>query len=181
MSTEPLWLRHNAISDSLLRHQEDIKMSQTWTTVSGVIVRGHQVASQASKDYPRGTIEMQLPFFKSLGLDLGGCYPGTLNVSISPMVFAMTHPEHTFRDVEWTSLHPPEHFSFSRCRIIFLGNRYDGWVYYPHPETKKRHFQNPSLVEILAPAIPGIGYGSLVDIQLNGAEISVSDGHQPSG
>lgn len=37
-----------------------------WKIVEGVVKEGHQVASGMAKDspYPRGTIEMQLPFLK---------------------------------------------------------------------------------------------------------------------
>ena len=85
----------------------------------------------------------------------------------------MIKPEFTFHYVEWTDLHPPEHFSFSRCKVIFKGVEYDGWVYYPHPETKLRHFQNPSLLEVIAMPIPGIQYGDEVDVLVNDQEISI--------
>jgi len=83
-------------------------------------------------------------------------------------------PEYTFRNVEWTNKHPPEDFSFSRCQIIFEGTHYDGWVYYPHPETKKRNFQSPSIIEVIAPYIPELRYGDSVEIMLNTEEISVN-------
>ena len=41
---------------------------------------------------------------------------------------------------------------------------YEGWVYYPHLETKLRNFQNPSLLEVIAYPIPGILYGDKVDV-----------------
>jgi hypothetical protein len=47
-------------------------------------------------------------------------------------------------------------------------------VYYPHPETKLRNFQNPSLLEVIAPDIPGIQYGDRVDVLVNPAEIDVN-------
>jgi phage pi2 protein 07 len=53
---------------------------------------------------------------------------------------------------------------------------YDGWVYYPHPETKKTHFQNPSLVEVITHLIPEIQYGDAVEVELNTDEITVRDG-----
>jgi hypothetical protein len=46
-------------------------------------------------------------------------------------------------------------------------------VYYPHPETKKTHFQNPSLVEVITYEIPGICYGDALEVELNPAEITV--------
>lgn len=154
-------------------------MSTEWLTARGIVVRGHRVASQKSRHYPRGTIEIQVPFFKELGLDLTPFYWATLNISISPSVFSMTAPQYTFRSVNWTSKHPPEDFSFSRCRVLFDGARYEGWVYYPHPETKKRHFQDPSIIEIIAPRIPDIQYGDTVDIELSAVEVSVTGRDQP--
>jgi len=140
-------------------------------TVSGIVVRGHRVASGPSKDYPYGTLEKQKPVFKELGLDLDRFYSGTLNVSIAPHTFEMVQPEYTFRGVAWTDLHPPEDFSFSGCRVRFAGGEYEGYVYFPHPETKKRHFQNASLVEIITVHIPGLNYGDRVEVELIAGEI----------
>lgn len=147
-------------------------MEENWISVRGRIVRGHQVASKPSEHYPRGTIEMQLPFFRSLGLDLGAFHPATLNVSIAPYRYGARAPEHTFRGVRWTSEHPPEDFSFSACRIEHKGVERGGWIYYPHPETKERHFQNPSIIEIIAPHIPGVEYGDEVAVKIKTAEIT---------
>jgi CTP-dependent riboflavin kinase len=141
--------------------------------LKGILVKGYQVASRPSKEYPYSTLEKQKPFFKDLGLDLYEYYNGTLNISIAPVVFEMSAPEFTFEFVEWTDLHPPETFSFSRCKVRFEGNEYDGWVYYPHPETKKTHFQNPSLIEIISYEIPNIKYGDSVEIELNSDEITI--------
>ena len=144
-----------------------------WISVHGVIVQGYRVASGPSKDYPYGALDKQRPFFKEGGLDLGDYFNGSLNIDVHPLEFAMENPEFTFHNVEWTDLHPPEHFSFSRCKVIFKDVEYAGWVYYPHPETKLRHFQNPSLLEVIAMPIPEIRYGDEVDVLVNGEEISV--------
>lgn len=149
-------------------------MMNQWTSIHGVIVQGYRVASGPSKDYPYGALDRQRPFFRSGGLDLDAYFNGTLNIDIRPFEFTMEKPEFTFQHVEWTDLHPPEHFSFSRCQVIYKGVEYDGWVYYPHPETKLRHFQNPSLLEVIAMQIPGIHYGDEVDVLLNPEEISVN-------
>ncbi len=148
-----------------------------WQRVKGTVERGHKVASGAAVDgpYPRGTIEMQTPVFQALGLDLAGYFQGTLNISIRPSTFQLIDPEFTFRRVEWTDRHPPEDFSFSRCRVLFHHSTYDGWIYYPHPETKKRNFQPPSTLEIIAPPIPGISYGDGVEVEFNALEITVND------
>ncbi|HEX8992067.1 MAG TPA: hypothetical protein VF784_10355 [Anaerolineales bacterium] len=151
-----------------------IEMAIPWRTIRGVLVEGYRVASGPSKDYPYGALDRQRPIFKDRGLDLSGYFNGTLNIDIRPYEFKMQNPEFTFRNVEWTDLHPPEHFSFSHCRVSFGGAEYDGWVYYPHPETKKRNFQNSSLLEVIAYPIRDIRYGHELEVQVNPERIEVS-------
>ena len=145
-----------------------------WTLVHGVLVQGYRVASGPSKDYPYGALDRQRPLFKARGLDLGSYFNGTLNIDIRPHTFKLIKPEYTFHHVEWTDLHPPEHFSFSPCKVIYKNIEYEGWVYYPHPETKLRHFQNPSLLEVVAQPIANIKYSDEVDVLVNPEEILVS-------
>lgn len=137
-------------------------------------MRGHQVASRPSKDYPYSSLKKQKPYFKALGLDLYEYFNGTLNISIVPLRFDMIRPEFTFELVEWTDLHPPETFSFSRCKVYFKNREYIGWVYYPHPETKKTHFQNSSLIEVITYEIPEIQYGDKLEIDVDTDEILVT-------
>lgn len=143
--------------------------------LKGILTRGYQVASRPSQDYPYSTLEKQKPYFKELGLDLHPYFNGTLNISIAPLTFKMVKPDFTFEKVEWTDLHPPETFSFSRCNVIFKNKKYTGWVYYPHPETKKNHFQNPSLIEVITIKIPNIQYGDKIELEINEDEIKVKD------
>ena len=151
------------------------------TTVNGVIVEGYRVASGPSKDYPYGTLEKQIPLFKQRGLNLEYFYPGTLNVSIAPLTFEMIAPELTFQQVEWTDLHPPEDFSFSSCTVRYKGGEYEGYVYYPHPETKKRHFENSSILEIICMYIQGIKYGDWVELELEGEKVRIQPGAGEAG
>ncbi|MCB0103212.1 MAG: hypothetical protein H6635_07395 [Anaerolineales bacterium] len=146
----------------------------------GILVQGYQVASRPSKDYPYSALEKQKPYFKALGLDLYGFFTGTLNISIAPLSFEMTAPEFTFPLVEWTDLHPPETFSFSRCNVIFKNKKYPGWVYYPHPETKKNHFQDRSLLEVIAHKVTGIQYGDTLEVELNLQEVEIQADTSPS-
>jgi hypothetical protein len=146
-----------------------------WTLIHGIILQGYRVASGPSADYPYGALDRQRPIFASRGLDLSNYFNGTLNIDIRPHTFKMVEPEFTFLNVEWTDMHPPEHFSFSRCRVLFGDVEYDGWVYYPHPETKIRNFQNPSLLEVIAMPIPGLQYGDEVDVFVNSTEISIEN------
>jgi len=150
-------------------------MEVKWVNVNGIVEQGHQVASGRSphSPYPAGSIELQKPFFRELGLDLGGFFDGTLNVSIRPHTFTLIHPQFTFRQVNWIPRFPPEDFSFSRCRLLFNGRSYDCWLYYPHPETKTKHFQDPAIIEIIAPYIPDITYGDKVEAMLNKEELTL--------
>lgn len=148
-------------------------MNGSWLTIPGIVIPGHQVASKKSEHYPRGTIQMQIPYFKARGLDLTSFRAATLNVSVAPYVLSMKSPAYTFRGVTWTSRHPPEDFSFSLCHVVYEGVKYVSWIYYPHPETKERHWQDPSTVEIIAPFIPGIQYGDRLEVELNLTEVSV--------
>jgi hypothetical protein len=142
--------------------------------ISGVLLQGYRVASSPSRDYPYGTLEKQRPFFAAQGLDLSPYFNGTLNIDIRPFEYKLRRPQFTFQHVAWTDLHPPEHFSFSRCTVVFREVEYDGWVYYPDPETKLRHFQNPSLLEVIALPIADIQYGDPVDVHVNEEELEIS-------
>jgi hypothetical protein len=148
-------------------------MTTPWIQCTGSLMRGHQVASRPSAAYPYSSLEKQKPYFKDRGLDLSPYFNGTLNISIAPLEFEMTKPELTFPLVEWTDLHPPETFSFSRCKVKFEGKEYAGWVYYPHPETKKTHFQNPSLIEVITYEVANIKYGDVIEVEVNPLEITI--------
>ncbi len=149
-------------------------MTTNWILLPGTLARGYRVASGPSQDYPYGALDRQRPLFKARGLDLAEYYNGTLNIDIRPATFSLLKPEYTFPLVEWTDLHPPETFSFSRCRVVYRTAEYAGWVYYPHPETKLRNFQNPSLLEVIARPIPGLQYGEALSVWVNADEIKVT-------
>ena len=136
---------------------------KTW--LSTRLVGGHGVASGRSPDtpYPAGTIAMQRPVFKQLGLDLSVCWPGTLNLSVAPLELRLHNPDHCFPLVEWTDRHPPETFSFWTVQIETPWNGVvQGWIYQPHPETKAQHHQPASMVEVLAPHLDGLETGSVL-------------------
>lgn len=148
-------------------------MGKHWIKIQGVVEQGHQVASGRSPDtpYPAGSIELQKPFFRELGLDLTAFFDGTLNVSIRPYTFILNRPQYTFRSVHWITGFPPEDFFFSQCKLTFESKTHDCWVYYPHPETKTKHFQDPAIIEIIAPYIPNITYGDKIEVMLNEEEL----------
>lgn len=151
-------------------------MVQTdWPTISGMIIAGHGVASGIATDspYPKSTIELQTPFFQARGLDLRPYFPGTLNVSIAPHQFEIKCPLYTFAAVNWTPAHPPETFSFCQCWLQFQGDRFQGLIYYPHPETKRIHFQAASVLEVLMPKIGNIHYGDSVLLAMPSEQIGI--------
>jgi hypothetical protein len=148
-------------------------MTGEWASARGILKRGYGVAGGPSADYPYGALDRQIPIFKTGGLDLTPFFRGTLNIDIRPLMFHMIKPEFTFRDVDWTDLHPPENFSFSQCRVSFRGATYAGWVYYPHPETKRRNFQEPSLLEIITVRVPDIKPGDEIQVMVNPDRITL--------
>jgi hypothetical protein len=145
----------------------------------GTIAQGHGVASGSSttSPYPVGSIKMQAPFFKALGLDLSGCYFGTLNVSIAPARWKIVQPAFLFENVTWTDLHPPETFSFIPCEITYRAATVQGWLYFPHPETKAAHWQDASVMEIIAPRLDGLGYGGQIDLSFPDGSLRINSGN----
>ena len=81
----------------------------------GTVNKGHGVASgvSAASPYPQGSISMQAPFFKALGLDLSSCYFGTLNVSLAPARWKIVRPAFLFEKVQWTGPAPARNVFFS--------------------------------------------------------------------
>lgn len=147
-----------------------------WISAKGTVVAGHRLASGLAVDNPFGgsTIGMQMPLFARHGLDLSHCFPGTLNVSIAPMIWNMLLADPQFRDLKWHADFPAEDFFISPCRVLFGGVSYESFVYYPDPRKKIAHQKSPSLFEILAPRIPGISYGDSVTLFLDPSAVRIS-------
>ncbi len=156
------------------RSKDNPKDALQTVSVLGTVISGHRVASgQTSKSpYPAGTIEMQTPYFAALGVDLTPFYPGTLNVSIAPHRFDL-RPQITLHQVKWSPDHAAESFSFIPIHLIWQQRTFSGLVYYPRPETKINHFQDPSVLELLLPLIPGIGYGDRVSLTAAASDLII--------
>ncbi|MEB3234007.1 MAG: hypothetical protein VKM98_01140 [Cyanobacteriota bacterium] len=124
------------------------------------LVSGHGVASGRAPDspYPAGTISLQTPLFAAHGVDLGGYYPGTLNLAFDDTRWRLRDPDARLEQLRWTELHPPETFSFWRVALRWqdLQRPVAGLLYWPHPETKQRHHQPCDRLELLAPWLDGI-------------------------
>lgn len=145
------------------------------------LTKGHQVASGQANDsrFLKGTIFIQSPYFKELGLDISMYYPATLNLDLSPKSLNISHPKLTFENVNWHPQVPSETFSFTPCVLQIMADKnrhinqstnlnnktsvsksYRALIYYPHQETKFEHHQAPNVIEVLAPFIENIKYGS---------------------
>ncbi len=143
------------------------------------MVPGHQVASGRGGDprFPGGTVKMQAPFFRALGLDLSTFYYGTVNVSIAPWRYQVVQPRWTFRAVKWHPTAPAEDFSFFDLEVLRGGDpAIKGLVYYPHPETKPEHFQRADVLELLLPFVPGLAYGDRWEIAVPAEQMRFLNG-----
>ena len=138
--------------------------------VTGFVQKGHGIASgnNHASPYPSGSIEMQSPYFLDLGLDLNRYYKATINISLNSN-FLPINPDIEFLNVYWTSLHPSEDFSFWRIRLYFHKLDIfcdDAIIYYPSPKTKKLHFQNDNIIEVITKKVEGLSYGQSVNVFL---------------
>ena len=153
--------------------------------IRGALIRGHGVASgrNPSSPYPAGTISLQRPLFAQLGLDLSGCFAGTLNLSLAPLELRTERPDHCFEHLHWSDLHPPETFRFWQVQVRLAAISTTkatppvaGWIYQPDPATKVRHEQPATVVEVLAPPLGALPLGTLVELGVDPARVSAIDG-----
>ncbi|MGB9153249.1 MAG: hypothetical protein WCD70_09220 [Alphaproteobacteria bacterium] len=174
-----------------------------WEQIEAKVVEGQRLASGTSQRDPsfneeivkdgvkgKGTLFLQAGEFKKHGLDLdayfgeAGYVNGTLNLLIEPQTWTLGKRddfEYFLSGVHWTDkLDKPgeqpfvENFFLSPCQIIFGGNKYKAMIYIPDPATKpKHHAPLAPYIDVIAPRIPGIGYGSLVTLFYNSKAIHV--------
>ncbi|MEB3354036.1 MAG: hypothetical protein VKM34_07350 [Cyanobacteriota bacterium] len=136
------------------------------------LVAGYGVASGQAVDspYPAGTIALQTPLFRQAGFDLAHCFPGTLNLAFPGGEWRLRDPSWHVPGLRWTDRHPPESFSFWPCRLRWAGASAvaEGWIYWPHPETKQRHHQPADRLEVLAPWIDAIATAERLELGVDG-------------
>ena len=143
----------------------------------GVVKEGHGVASGKNFDarFPDGTIAMQMPYFKRLGIDLKSYFKGTINISFPNHAFKLCKPEICCKGIKWCSDLPAENFSFFSCWIQFENNpKIASFVYWPHPSTKPDFYQDPTVLEFLAPRVSGLSYGQKIIVFAKKESISFS-------
>jgi hypothetical protein len=151
-------------------------------TIIGRLVEGHRVASglNGNPRFPGGTLRMQIPHFLALGLDLRSFHLGTLNVSIAPLCYRVVKARHTFTNVKWHPTEPAEDFSFFDVRVIRPDESpIAGFIYFPHPDTKPEHFQQPDVLELLLPFVKGLHYGMELSLEIPTTQMVIeSSTHQ---
>lgn len=139
----------------------------------GHLVAGHGVASGQATDspYPAGTIALQAPLFREQGIDLSPYRFATLNLDFAPGEWRLRDPDHRVEQLCWTDRHPPETFSFWRCRLRRPERdpaaELPALIYHPHPQTKRAHHQRPSLLEVLAPPLEAVSPGERFALELD--------------
>lgn len=137
--------------------------------ITARLVEGHRVASglNGNPRFPGGTLRMQTPHFQKRGFDISHLYLGTLNVSIAPLGYRVVKARHTFTNVKWHPTEPAEDFSFFDVRVMCPdGIAVAGYIYYPHPDTKPEHFQQPDVLELLLPFVKGLNYGVTLRLEV---------------
>jgi hypothetical protein len=117
---------------------------------------------------------MQAPHFLALGFDLGAYYRGTVNVNIAPHSYRVVKARHSFHNLKWHTTEPAEDFSFFDVRLLRLGGpSIAGYIYYPHPETKPEHFQQPDVLELLLPFVEGLYCGAELALEIPKAQMVI--------
>eukprot|EP01091_Cochliopodium_minus_P016950 TRINITY_DN650_c0_g1_i2.p1 TRINITY_DN650_c0_g1~~TRINITY_DN650_c0_g1_i2.p1 ORF type:complete len:158 (-),score=29.36 TRINITY_DN650_c0_g1_i2:19-492(-) len=151
--------------------------------VGGIIIEGFHVASGTSKDspYPESSIKLQVPYFKNLGLDISEYFIGTLNVNLSPYSYNVLQADHHFSKVNWYQ-GVTEDFSFIDVKVEFNEKVHEGYIYYPHPETKPlndngtlRHLHKKTTLELIMKKIEGINYGDKVIIEVDPKKVEITN------
>jgi hypothetical protein len=138
------------------------------------IVAGRGAAS-GQREYRelKGSIRAQKPHFKERGLNLDPFFEGTINARLPVERFEVVEPIIRIRGLVWLPGYPGENFDFCVCALTVGGETCPGLVYYPRPETKSAYAAPapPDVMEILAPKMPGIRYGSRGTLHLDSRQV----------
>jgi len=139
---------------------------------------GHGVASGKTPDprFPLGTLQMQAPFILKGGLDLSLYHSGTLNLSLLCASIKFLKPDFFFSQVKWSEDLPAENFSFYPCALRKNNSScwVNGFIYWPHPSTKPEFHHPPKTYEILAPTMPDLQLGELMDLRPSGQSFEIA-------
>lgn len=127
-----------------------------------IVTQGHQVASGMADNspFPDGTINLQTPYFKALGLDLTSYFKGTINAQFNCNSIELLKWDLALTNVHWLPNQPSEDFLFAYSEISYKEKRFPAIIYQPRVETKLGHFQPTNILELIAPKVNGLHYGS---------------------
>lgn len=145
-------------------------------SVRGRIVPGMQAASGGSRRPKRGTIALQLPFFRAAIPEFDAFFDrppriGTLNIAFRGREIRVLAPDHHLKAIRWEHRAAPENFYLSPCRLRFAGRDYRGLLYIPDPATKPGGLPTGHVVEILTERVPMIRYGAPVTLRFDAGAI----------
>ena len=86
----------------------------------GVVRQGHGVASGVNSEspYTKGTIAIQSPLFKRLGLDLSAYWHGTINLCFKPLEIVLQNPDYKFENMFGPSYILLKHFPFGISKYV---------------------------------------------------------------
>ena len=137
------------------------------------VIKGHQVASGLAKDSPfsHGTIELQAPYFKELGLDLSSYFPATINAQFQCRKIDLISWDYKFENVNWAVNFPSESFCFAHAKVLADNRLYDALIYQPVKATKIGHLQAENVLEILAARIEKLAYGCEYQLVIENSKI----------
>ena len=142
--------------------------------VGFVVVPGRGAAS-GKREYQDlgGSIRAQKPLFKQRGVDLDAFYEATLNLKIAARGFEVLQPLFRIRDLLWLPGYPGENFDLCNCCVSVAGVTYPALTYYPRPETKGPYAEPApdDIVEVLAPFVPGLTYGTRGHLMIDAAQL----------
>jgi len=79
---------------------------------------------------------------------------------------------HTFTNVKWLPAEPADGFSFFDMLVVYPdGLSVTGFIYFPHPDTKPEHFQQPDVLELLLPFMEGLHYDTALNLEIPKAQM----------
>lgn len=144
----------------------------------GEVIKGHQVASGLAENTPftTGTISLQKPLFKRLGLNLSKMYAGTINLQFPVASLSIVKAHYAFDDIKWHEDVPAECFQFIACQVRHHKSKVwlSAYIYQPVKETKIGHHQPENVLEILTSKIDNLRYGDKIELRLADKMLSVN-------
>ncbi len=134
--------------------------------IKGIHIQGMKGARRSLKRQKKAFVELGLPGAERF-------FNGTINIDTTPEEYDLVQFDYVFRQVQ--------HKSFPRKRIEDFGfieilellhnnTRYENWgyLYFPH---NSPHFNNPSIFEMVGPALPDFDQGDGFEIKIKNGRL----------